>query len=379
VFTKGVSKLKVPALDLKKQIAPIRREIDSAIRGVIDNNSFVFGKEVTELEKRVARFTGVKFAIGVSNGSDAIKLSLIALGIKRGDRVLCPTFTFFATAGAVAAIGAIPVFVDINPLTYNISVPDAVSILKENKGRIKAIIPVDLYGQCADLQEVSRVSRRFGLKIVEDAAQAFGARSNGLYAGTMGDCGTLSFFPGKNLGAFGDAGMVLTNKKPIYQNLLLLRNHGNKLGYRHRLIGYNHRLDCIQAAVLGVKLKYIDRWNRKRQLIARGYNSGLYGLGLHTPFVSEGNTHIYHQYVVGLNTTNSRIVGYLRSKGIDARVYYPLPLHLQPCFRYLGYRRGDFPAAEKSAKSIFTLPIYPDLTKSQLDYTISTIRKYING
>jgi len=369
--------LKVPALDLKKQIAPIRKQIDSAIKSVIDNTSFVFGREVLEFEERLVEYAKVKFAVGVSNGSDAIKLSLLAAGIRRQDKVLCPTFTFFATAGAVAAIGAVPVFVDIDPFTYNISVDDTLRVLKQRGSAVKAVIPVHLYGQCADMTGISKISRRFGLKVIEDAAQAFGAKNGAKLAGTMGDCGTLSFFPGKNLGAFGDAGAILTNKRSLYQSLLLLRNHGNSQGYRHPVVGYNHRLDCVQAAVLMVKLKYIDKWNRRRQSIAAYYNRGLSGLGVRIPLVADRNTHIYHQYVLSFSPGNRGIVRHLRSKGIDARVYYPVPLHLQPAFAYLGYKRGDFPEAEKAARILFTLPIYPELSKRKLDYTINTIRKYV--
>ena len=368
----------IPILDLKRQIAPIRKELDLAIKNVIDNVSFVFGKETDELEVRVKNYCKVRYAVGVSNGSDALRLSLLALGIKKGDKVLCPTFTFFATAGAISAIGATPVFVDIDPLTYNISVDHMKMILKKNRSKIKAVIPVHLYGQCADMQEILKIASRFGLKVIEDAAQAFGAKFGAKKAGAMGGCGAISFFPGKNLGAFGDAGMVLTNNKAVYETLLLLRNQGHKNKYQHLITGYNHRLDSIQAAVLKVKLKYIDRWNQRRREVAEYYNRELCGLDLRTPYVLEGNVHVYHQYVLRLPSASAQLISHLRSRGIDARVYYPLPLHLQPCFKYLGYKNGDFSEAEIAAKRVLAIPAYPDLTKKELKYIVCSIKEFLH-
>ncbi len=367
---------KIPILDLKKQIAPIRQELDSAIKHVIDNTNFILGQEVQDFENEVAKYCNVKYAIGVSNGTDAIKLSLLALGIKHGDGVLCPAFTFYATAGAIASVGAVPVFVDIDPLTYNISPLEIERVLKKRK-KIKAIIPVHLYGQSADMDKILEISRKYRLKVIEDAAQAFGAEYRGKKAGTMGDCGAVSFFPGKNLGAFGDAGMVLTNNKIIVDKIRLMRNQGNKEKYYHLVIGHNHRMDTLQAAVLKIKLKYLDSWNKKRQANAQYFNQGLVGLGLKTPFVPEHNVHIYHQYVLRLNRSSAELIEYLRGKGIDSRVYYPLPLHLQKCFKYLGYKRGDFPESEKAAKETLAIPVYPDLRKDEMDYIISSIREFM--
>ncbi len=365
---------KIPVLDLKKQIAPIRQEIDAAIKNVIDNTSFILGKEVDEFENDVKMYCKVRGAVGVSNGTDAIKLALAALGIKSGDGVICPTFTYFATAGAIAAIGAVPVFVDIDPLTYNISLESIEKVLKNPKVKIKALIPVHLYGQCADMDGVLNIAKKNNLKVVEDNAQAFGAEYKGKKSGTIADCGTVSFFPGKNLGGFGDAGMVLTNDPDIESKLKILRNQGNKDKYHHLVLGYNNRLDTIQAAILKVKLKYLDSWNKKRQANAEYYNRNFKSLGLKIPFVPEGNTHIYHQYTLRLNGTSAKLMDYLNSKGIDARVYYPVPLHQQECFKYLGYKQGDFPESEKASVEALSIPVYPDLSQEQLDYIVSSVK-----
>jgi dTDP-4-amino-4,6-dideoxygalactose transaminase len=370
--------IKIPILDLKKQIAPIRKELDLAIKRIIDNANFVLGQEIQEFEDAVTKYCNVKYATGVSNGTDAIKLALVALGIQYGDAVICPVFTYYATCGAVASIGAIPVFADINLDTYNISSFSVEEVIKNKKKlNIKAIIPVHLYGQCADMDNILRIARRYNLKVIEDTAQAFGAEYKGRSAGTMGDCGAVSFFPGKNLGAFGDAGMVLTNNKIIASRLKILRNQGNIKKYHHIALGYNNRMDTIQAAVLKVKLKYLDCWNKKRQANAEYFNQQLKDLAIQTPIVAKYNTHIYHQYVLRLDGSSRKLIEHLRNRGIDARVYYPLPLHLQRCFRYLGYKKGDFPESERAANQTLAIPVYPDLTKEQMDYIITSIREFL--
>ena len=375
--------MKILALDLKKQIAPIRQEIDAAIKEVIDNTSFILGDKVTKFEQSVVKYSGAKYAVGVSNGTDAIALALLALGIGPGDGVICPTFTYYATAGAVASIGARPVFADIDRDTYNISLASVEKILsRKNKLKIKAIIPVHLYGQCADMDGISKLARKYKLKVVEDTAQAFGAeylpagrQGKGKKAGTLGDCGAVSFYPGKNLGAFGDAGLILTNNKAVAERLKILRNQGNKNKYYHLLLGRNNRLDTIQAVVLDVKLKYLDAWNKKRQEVAQYYNNNLAKLAIKTPFVPSYTTHIYHQYTLRAPVSNKAIVDHLQAKGIDSRIFYPVPLHLQKCFKYLGYKAGDFPEAESAAKQIFTLPIYPELTGEEKDYIIQSVKE----
>lgn len=367
----------IPISDLRKQITPLRAEIDAAIKKVIDNANFILGSEVKELENELAAYCGAKYAIGVSNGTDAIRLALAALGVMPGDGVICPAFTYYATAGAVTSIGARPVFADIDPDTYTISLASLEKAVKKSK-KPKAIIPVHLYGQCADMDGVGKFARKYKLKIVEDTAQAFGAEYRGKKAGTIGDCGSVSFFPGKNLGAFGDAGGVLTNSTATAQRIRLLRNQGNKEKYFHSVLGYNHRLDTLQAAVLKVKLKYLDGWNKKRRENAEYFSQRLEDIApIKTPFVPSYTTHIYHQYVLRINTSSEKLIAHLRNKGIDARVYYPVPLHLQKCFKYLGYHRGDFPESEKASKQTLAIPVYPDLAKEEMDYIAASIKEYL--
>ena len=374
-----VKTMKIPALDLKKQIAPIREELDSAIKDVIDNTSFILGQQIGVFEKHLTEYCFSKYAIGVSNGTDALSLALLALGIRSGDGVICPAFTYYATAGAVASIGARPVICDIDNDTYNISVESVAKILlKKAKFRIKAIIPVHLYGQCADMNGILELARKYKLKVVEDTAQAFGAEYKGKKAGTLGDCAGVSFFPGKNLGAFGDAGAILTNNKGLNERLRILRNQGNKNKYFHLVLGRNNRLDSLQAVVLDVKLKYLDAWNKKRQEVAEYYNQSLKGLAVKTPFAAPYSTHIYHQYVLRVAGSNKGLLEHLRAKGIDSRVFYPVPLHLQQCFKYLSYRRGDFPEAESAARQVLTLPIYPELSREEKDYIIQSVTEYID-
>jgi dTDP-4-amino-4,6-dideoxygalactose transaminase len=394
--------MKISALDMKAQLAPIREEIDKAIADVIDNGAFILGREVEKLEQEICKYTASPYAMGVSNGTDAISLALEALEIKQGDKVLCPAFTYYATAGAIANTGAIPVFVDIDPKTYCISSDSITTILRTTqyalRNTIKAIIPVHLYGQCADMEAILQIAKEHNLKVIEDTAQAFGATyhcdlrhceprrgeaiisPNGTTrkAGTMGDCGTVSFFPGKNLGACGDAGMVLAQDKAVAERLLCLRNQGSDASnkYKHISLGHNNRLDAIQAAVLLVKLKYIGKWNKQREKNAAYYNSKLKDTGLVLPCVPDTNTHTYHQYTLRAkdNTSRDAIISHLQQKGIDARVFYPIPLHLQPCFAYLGYKKGDFPESEQAADEVFSIPVYPELTTEQMDYVVESVK-----
>jgi dTDP-4-amino-4,6-dideoxygalactose transaminase len=375
----------IPISDLKKQIAPIRSEIDQAIKQVVDNTNFILGKEVKELEEELVEYSGAKYAVGVSNGTDAIRLALVALGINPGDGVVCPAFTYYATAGAIASIAAVPIFTDIDPRTYNIAAWGLERTLKQKrKYKIRAVIPVHLYGQCADMDAILKIAKRHKLKVVEDTAQAFGAeylpagrQGKGKKAGTIGDCGSVSFFPGKNLGAFGDAGAVLTNSRILLDKLRLYRNQGNKEKYLHLVLGFNNRLDTLQAAVLKVKLKYLDEWNRRRQENAKYFNQQLKGLALTSPYVPEYTTHIYHQYVLRIKGSSRMLIGYLRKRGIDSRLYYPVPLHLQKCFKYLGYKKGDFPEAENACKETLAIPVYPGLTQEELDYIVTAISEFL--
>lgn len=367
---------KISLLDMQAQLGPIRKEIDRAIARVIDDGRFILGEEVRLFEEEVARYCGVKYAVGVSNGTDAITLALEAYGIGNGDRVICPSFTYYATAGAIARLGAEPVFVDIDPKTYCLS---ADSVERYLRRATKAIIPVHLYGQCADMDKVSDIAKEHNLKVIEDTAQAFGASYKDKKAGTMADCGTVSFYPGKNLGACGDAGMVLTNDEKTADKVRRLRNQGATPDdkYRHICPGHNNRLDTVQAAILRVKLKCLDGWNKKRSEFAAYYNRNLKETGLITPYVSKDNIHIYHQYVLRAKNRKQKdaIIGHLREKGIDARTYYPIPLHLQPCFSYLGYKKGDLPESEKACQETFAIPVYPELTKEQLDYIVASMKE----
>ena len=373
--------MKINLLDIKAQIKPIRKNINAAINNVVNRGDFVLGKEVELLEKDIANYYKVKYAIGVSNGTDAIALTLQALGIKAGDGVICPTFTYYATAGAIARVGARPVFADIDPKTYNISADSIEKIIMSTvhspQSTIKAIIPVHLYGQCADMDSIMKIAKNHNLKVIEDTAQAFGAAYKGKKAGTIGDCGTISFYPGKNLGAFGDAGCIVTNNKALAEKLYILRNQGvlSENKYKHIYLGYNARLDTIQAAVLRAKLKYLDSWNEKRAENASYYNKQLKNTGLITPYVPKYNTHIYHQYVLRAKINKEKIRKYVIKKGIDSRTFYPIPLHLQPCFRYLGYKKKDFPESEKCAREILVIPVYPELTRRQMDYIVRAIKE----
>lgn len=372
-------------IDLKGQHRSIKKEIMEAAERIIDNCQFILGEEVKALEGEVAAYTGNKCAIGVANGTDAILLSLKSCGVKAGDSVITSAFTYFATAGAIARCGATPVFCDIDPETYNIS-PVALDTLLRNtqyaiRNTIKAVIPVHLYGQTADMDEIMDIAKKYGLKVIEDAAQAFGAEYKSKKAGSIGDAGCFSFFPGKNLGACGDAGMVITDDLVIDKALRIYRNQGNEVKYIHTVIGHNSRLDTIQAAILRVKLKHIDEWNKKRQEKAGIYDRALKGTGIVTPYVSPDTIHIYHLYVIRFADKGQRdnMQKALSGKGIDARTYYPIPLHLQECFRYLGYKTGEFPEAEKAAQETLAIPIYPELTDKEQGSIIDCIKEAMSG
>ena len=367
---------KIPLLDLKAQHSAIKNEINQAVAGVLDKTNFILGDDVLKFEEEAARYNKVKFAVGVANGTDAILLSLKALGIGRDDQVITPSFTYFATVGAIVRAGAEPVFVDIDAKTYNIDSAKIEEAIAKNKN-IKAIVPVHLYGQMADMKSIKEIAQKYNLKVVEDAAQAFGAQQDNFNAGSIADCGTFSFYPGKNLGADGDGGMILTNDAQIDEKLRILRNQGNKERYYHTALGYNSRLDTIQAAILRVKLKYIDSWNAKRVEHASYYNEKLSKLGITTPFIPEGNTHIYHQYVIRIEKDKDALMEFLRKNSIDARTYYPVPLHLQPCFDYLKYKNGDLPESEKAATQTLAIPVYPELTKDQQGFVIDKIKEFL--
>ena len=380
----------VPLLDLKAQFAQIRAEVMPAIDQVCASQHFILGAHVHALEEELARYCGASAGIGVSSGTDALLLALMALGIGAGDEVITSPFTFFATAGTIARTGARPVFCDIDPLTFNLS-PVAVQAFIDERctkqggqlvnratgGRVKALMPVHLYGQSADMAPLMAMARQHGLRVIEDAAQAIGtAYTNGQRVGTFGDVGCFSFFPSKNLGAFGDAGLCTTNDAELAESMRVLRVHGGKPKYFHAVIGGNFRIDELQAAVLRVKLKYLDGWTQGRQRNAAYYDSAFAdaGLGekLRTPTAIEGGRHIFNQYVVRVQRRDA-LKQRLTERSIGSEIYYPVPLHLQACFAYLDYRPGDFPHSERAAEETLALPIYPELEEAQLAHVVATI------
>ena len=374
--------MKIPLLDLKAVHAPIRMEILSAIERVIESNTFILGPEVQTLENRIASYCNTKFAIGVSSGTDALLISLMALGIGSSDEVITTPYSFFSTAGVIVRVGAKPVFVDIDSLTYNI---DPQKIEKAVTSRTRAIIPVHLYGQCAEMDPILKIAEKYNLEVIEDAAQAIGAEyKDGRRACSMGKLGCLSFFPSKNLGALGDAGMVLTSDEAMAERFRVLRVHGSKPKYYHKMIGGNFRLDALQAAVLNVKFKHLDSWTRQRQENAERY-AALFGtanllekVGLPEPIYKRSSLahyHIYNQFIIRLQARD-QLQAYLKQKGIGTEIYYPVPFHLQECFHYLGYKEGDFPESEKAAKETLALPIYPSLTFDQQKYVVESILEF---
>lgn len=366
---------RVPLLDLKGQYSAIRSEIREAIDRVVESQHFILGPEVEALERDIAAFCGVRFAIGLSSGTDALLAALMALGTGPGDEVITTPYSFFATAGVIARVGARPVFADIDPKTFNL---DGAAVAKKITPRTKAIMPVHLFGQCAEIESVIDVAKSKGIQIVEDAAQAIGAAfKNGKRAGTVGDIGCFSFFPSKNLGGFGDGGMAITNDADLAEKLSVLRVHGSKPRYYHKVVGGNFRLDALQAAVLRVKLKYLPQWTEMRRENASRYRSLIQGTPLaamvRVPEDSPG--HIYNQFVVRVNDRD-KLRSFLSEKGIETEIYYPVPLHLQDCFAELGYRTGDFPNAETAARDSLALPIFPELAPEQQQYVIDQIKNF---
>lgn len=387
--------MNVPFLDLKAQYKTLKHEIDKRILDVVESQKFILGSEVAELEKKVASYTRTKYGIGISSGSDALIVSLMALGIGKEDAVVTTPFTFFATVGAIVRVGARVIFCDIDKKTYNMnpeSLEDVikVEIKKKLVSKVKAIIPVHLYGQCADMAPILGSAEKYKLSVVEDAAQAIGAEypspSGVQNACGMGDLGILSFFPSKNLGAYGDGGMILTDNEKLAEKVRILRVHGAQNKYFHDIIGGNFRLDALQAAVLLVKLKYLDDWSQKRKNNALLYDrlfkeTGLTANGiLQIPdavYKPRGipRYHIYNQYVIRVKNRDG-LQKYLTSKGIATAIYYPLALHLQECFAYLGYKQGDFPETEKATAEVLALPIYPELGTDQQEYIVASIKEF---
>jgi dTDP-4-amino-4,6-dideoxygalactose transaminase len=364
--------MQIPLLDLKAQYANIKDEVIQAISDVCDNQAFALGPAVAEFEEKVAVYCNSKYAIGVSSGTDALLVSLMALDIEPGDEVITTPFTFFATAGSIVRLGAKPVFVDVDQESFNI---DPSAIEQKITDRTRAIIPVHLFGQIAQMKAITEIAKRHNLAVIEDAAQAIGASQNGIKAGNFGDCGCFSFYPTKNLGGFGDGGLVTTNREDIAQKIKALRDHGQNPRYFYKIIGGNFRLDGIQGAVLNVKLRYLDRWNEKRKQNAALYDSLLGDSPVKTPIISADNASIYHQYTI-TTPERDKLQQFLAENNIGSAIFYPKPLHLQDCFSDLGYRPGDLPIAEQLCKEVLSLPIYSELATDQIEYVAKTVRKY---
>ncbi len=359
-----VRSMNVKLLDLQAQYLPIRNEIRRAIDEVCDAQALILGPAVEKFERSLADYCETKHAIGVSSGTDALLCALMGIGIKPGDEVICPSFTFFATAGSIARLGAKPVFVDIEPQSFNID-PKLIEAKITNK--TKAIMPVDLFGQMAKIDEINAIASKHKLKVIEDAAQAIGAKRNRKPACSQSFAGCLSFYPTKNLGAFGDAGAICTNDDHFAEVCRKLRVHGSGHTYHHEMIGGMFRLAAIQAAVLNVKLKYLNEWHDARRKNAALYDKLLAGSKVITPKIDEGNWSIYNQYVVRVQNRD-KVKAVLLEKGISTAVYYPIPLHEQECFRYLGYKSGDFPETERACEEVLALPVYPELPREQVEY-----------
>jgi dTDP-4-amino-4,6-dideoxygalactose transaminase len=364
--------MQVPLLDLKAEYATYKKEALQAITEVCESQFFCLGPAVLEFEKKIATYCGSKYAIGVSSGSDSLLVSLMALGIKPGDEVITTPFTFFATAGAISRLGGKPVFVDVYADSYNI---DSAGIEEEITEKTKAIIPVHLFGQAAQMKPIIQIAKRHKLAVVEDAAQAIGAIQDGTICGNFGDCGCFSFYPTKNLGGFGDGGMVVSNNEKLVEKIKFLRNHGQNPQYIYKLIGGNFRLDGIQGAVLTVKLKYLDGWNEKRRQNAALYDEILADSPVRTPKIDPNNISIYHQYTIAA-PERDKLQKFLSDNKISSAIFYPKPLHLQECFSNLGYRQGDFPVSEKLCKEVLSLPIFPELTTEQIEFVARTILKF---
>ncbi len=371
--------MKVPLLDLKAQFKDIRPEVLSAIEGVCEDQSFILGQRVADLEEDIAKYLGCQYAVGVASGSDALLLSLMALNLQPGDEVITVPFTFFSTAGVVSRLLATPVFVDIQAETFNI---DPEQIEQKITPRTKAIIPVHLFGQCADMAKILEVANRHGVKVIEDACQAIGAKQNGQSAGTFGHTGCFSFFPSKNLGGVGDGGLISTNDETLRELLLALRVHGSRSDYHHDHIGMNSRLDALEAAVLRVKLPHLNGWNEKRAKNAAYYETLFAEAGLlervSLPHTVPGNVHVFNQFTIRAQKRD-QLMGYLKEKDIGHKVYYPVPLHLQECYQPLGYHKGDLPVSEQMAAEVLSLPIYPELSESQMEMVVKAIREFYSS
>jgi len=376
-------KIKIPLLDLKAQYKTIRQEIRSAVDEVLESQYFILGPKVEELEQEIAAYSESPYAVGVSSGTDALLITLMALEVEPDDEIVTTPFTFFSTAGVISRLNATPKFVDIDPVTYNMDPQKIESALTR---RTRALIPVHLFGQCADMDPILKTASSHNIPVIEDAAQSIGAQYKRQRAGSMGTFGIFSFFPSKNLGGAGDGGMVVTHDASLYDKLKILRVHGSRPKYFHKIVGGNFRLDALQAAVLLAKFKHLDAWSEARRRNALYYDK-LFGQTdlikneyIEPPKAAykdsgDPNYHIYHQYTIRARSRD-KLQAFLKEQGIGTAIYYPMPLHLQDCFKDLGYLKGDFPESEKAAESVFSLPIYPELTRSQQEYIVEHINTF---
>lgn len=359
-------------VDVVGQYRKIKTELDAAVHKVLDSGQFILGKEVGEFECQIAGYLGVKYAIGCASGTDALQVAMMALGIGPGDEVITTPFTFVATTETILLLGAKPVYVDIDARTFNI---DPTRIEPAITERTRAIIPVHLYGQAANMDPIMAVARKHNLRVIEDAAQALGAAYKEKKVCTFGDIGCISFFPSKNLGAFGDAGMVVTNDQQLAERMKMITVHGSKTRYYHDMLGLNSRLDTLQAAILSVKLKYLDEWNETRRKAARRYDELLQDTPVTVPYVAAHCTHIFHQYTLRAPKRNA-LADHLKAKAIPHAIYYPVPLHMQKAFAVAGKRKGDYPIAEQAAEEVISLPMHTELTEEQLVYIVDAIREF---
>jgi dTDP-4-amino-4,6-dideoxygalactose transaminase len=388
--------MKVPLLDLKPQYKLLKKEIDETLIRVAESQHFILGPEVNKMEKSFNDYLGCKYSLGVSSGTDALLIALMAIDIKPGDEVIVPTFSFFATAGVVARLNATPVLVDSDPVTFNINPAE---VEKKITPKTKAVIPVHLFGQSCEMNEIMTIARKYNIKVIEDAAQAIGVQyKDGKFVGTIGNIGCFSFFPSKNLGCFGDGGLVTTNNDELGEKLRILRVHGGEPKYYHKIVGGNFRLDALQAAIISIKLPHLNSWSEKRRKNASTYTKLFIESGLakeegKTQFDDKNKVllpkavyqnyfstikyyHIYNQYIIRVQKRNE-LRKFLTEKDIGTEIYYPIPFHLQECFAYLNHKQGDFPLAESAANTSIALPIYPELTLDQLTYVVETIKEFI--
>jgi dTDP-4-amino-4,6-dideoxygalactose transaminase len=382
--------MKVPLLDLTRRYNSIKKEIDTAIDKVLKSQHFILGEEVKKLEEKIAEYCNTNSSVAVASGTDALLLSLRILGVGREDYVITTPFTFFATAGAIYNVGATPVFVDIQPDTYNIDPKKITELLEEKSfhlrlqiktSKIKAIIPVHLYGQMADMDPINDIAKEYNLGVIEDACQAIGAEYKDKKAGSIGTLGCFSFFPTKNLGAYGDGGIITVSDEELAEKLRSLRVHGAERGYYHSWIGYNSRLDTLQAAILLAQLPYLDDWNNKRKENAELYFDLLKDIEeIDCPYVAKECKHIFHQYTIRVkDNKREELMNFLARKGIGSKVYYPLPLHLQKCFSSLSYKKNDFPVSETAAEEVLSLPTFPELTEEEIEYVCDSIKSFLGN